>query len=214
MKSKTNIILILGLMLMAFSAGAQNIELIPSYGYHFGSKLNYGSNYLKVDASDHYGISLGVETMENVVAELSYTHMGTELRIRDVFISPTEAKLSDVNLDWIMAGGKAYAKMGKLRPFAGGALGIVIYSPRNENPDIVQYGLQSRTYFAFSLKGGVNIMFNDRVGLNLQGNLFFPVEWGGVYVGGGSGGVSGGVSVGTTTVIGGFSGGLIFKLGN
>ena len=57
-------------------------------------------------------------------------------------------------------------------------------------------------------------MISEVVGINLQGNLLFPVEWGGVYVGGGTGGVSGGASVSTTTVIGGFSGGLIFRLGD
>ena len=55
-------------------------------------------------------------------------------------------------------------------------------------------------------------MFTDKIGLNLQGNLYFPVNWGGVYVGGGPGGVSGGVSASSTTVIGGFSGGLVFKI--
>ena len=56
-------------------------------------------------------------------------------------------------------------------------------------------------------------MFSEVVGINLQGNLLFPVEWGGVFVGGGTGGISTGASVGTTTILAGFSGGLVFKLG-
>lgn len=55
-------------------------------------------------------------------------------------------------------------------------------------------------------------MFSEKIGLNIQGNLYFPVEWGGVYVGGGPGGVSGGVSTTSTTVIGGFSGGLVYRM--
>jgi hypothetical protein len=54
-------------------------------------------------------------------------------------------------------------------------------------------------------------MFSEHVGLNLQGNLMFPVQWGGFYVSGGSGGVSSGASVSSTTIIGGFSGGLVFR---
>ena len=42
----------------------------------------------------------------------------------------------------------------------------------------------------------------------------FPITWGGVYVGGGSGGGYGGVSVSGTTVIGTVSGGLVFRLGS
>ena len=57
-------------------------------------------------------------------------------------------------------------------------------------------------------------MLTEVVGINLQGNLMFPVEWGGSYVSGGTGGVGGGASVSTTTVIGGFSGGLVFRLGD
>ena len=55
-------------------------------------------------------------------------------------------------------------------------------------------------------------MFSERIGLNLQGNLMVPVQWGGFYVGVGSGGASSGVSLNSTTIVGGFSGGLVFKL--
>jgi hypothetical protein len=55
-------------------------------------------------------------------------------------------------------------------------------------------------------------MLSDRVGINLQGNLLFPVEWGGFYVGAGTGGVSSGINAGSTIVMGGFSGGLVFRL--
>ena len=48
----------------------------------------------------------------------------------------------------------------------------------------------------------------------LQPQRLFPVSWGGVYVAGGPGGIGGGVSVSGTTIIGGFSGGLVFRLGN
>jgi len=54
------------------------------------------------------------------------------------------------------------------------------------------------------------VMFSERVGINLQGNLLFPVQWGGFYVGGGGTGIN----TGTTIVIGGFSGGLVFRLGD
>lgn len=51
-------------------------------------------------------------------------------------------------------------------------------------------------------------MFTDVIGLNLQGDLFFPVDWAGVYVGtGGSG-----ISTGSTVILGGFSGGLVFRI--
>jgi len=191
---------------------AQTIEITPSYGYQFGSKLGYGSNYIKIEDGEQYGITLGVEADDDLMIEASYFHFGTELSIRDVFYSPSEQKLSDLSADWILVGGAKYFPAGNLRPFLGGALGMVIFSPSNENREIINRSLSNSTEFAFAFKGGVNIMISDMIGINLQGNLMFPVNWGGVYIGGGSGGISGGVGVSSTTIIGGFSGGLVFRI--
>lgn len=194
---------------------AQGLEITTSYGYHFGSKLNYGPNYLRIDDSDQIGIVLGYEASPGIMVELSYIHMGTELRIRDRTAAPIETRLSDLSADWFQIGASKYFKTGKVRPFAGGGMGLVFFAPSNENRDIFDGRLYNRTKFAFSFKGGVNIMLSEVVGINLQGNLLFPVEWGGVYISAGTGGgVSSGAALSTTTIIGGFSGGLVFKLGN
>lgn len=198
--------------LITHNSFAKTIEVTPSYGFQFGSKLNYGPNYIKIDGSDQYGITIGFETFDDIMAEGSYFHQGTELRIRDVIISPSENRLADLSADWILVGGTKYFPSGKIRPFVGGALGMVIFNAKNENTSLINSSLDGTTKFSFAFKGGVNIMFSDRVGLNLQGNLMFPVEWGGVYVGGGTGGVGAGVGVSSTTLIGGFSGGLVFRI--
>ena len=188
---------------------AQTVEITPSYGYQFGSKLNYKrSNYLKISDSGQFGLTLGYETFDDTMIELSYTHQSTSVRIRDVFESPNEQRLADLAGDWIMIGGTRYFPNGNIRPFAGGALGLVIISPSNENRDLTNRSYSSETNFAFSFKAGVNIMFSDHIGINIQGNLMCPVNWGGFYVGTGGAGAS----VSSTTVIGGFSGGLVFRI--
>ena len=214
MKSKLKGILLVSLLFAYFNGQSQTLEIIPSYGYQFGTKQNYGPNYLKAKDSDQYGLSVAYGLDDNLKIGLSYTRMGTELRIRDRIVSPAEARLSDLNFDWFQLGATRYFQTGKVRPFAGGGLGFVVISPQDVDIDLAPRGLDSTTRFAFSFKAGVNIMFSDRIGLNLQGNLFLPVEWGGVYIAGGSGGVSSGVSAGTTTIMGGFSGGLVFMLGD
>ncbi|WP_136481747.1 outer membrane beta-barrel protein [Cognatitamlana onchidii] len=202
------------LMLIAFifstSGNAQTVEIIPSYGYQFGAKASYGANYLKLKDGGQWGVSVGFETFDDTMVEVSYIRQDSEIRLRDIIYSPVEERLTDVAGDWIMVGGSKYFPNGNIRPFVGGALGVVIVSPKNENrdafPNIPSYG--SDTNFAFSFKGGVNIMFSEHVGINLQGNLLFPVNWGGFYVGTGGGGVS----VSSTMVIGGVSGGLVFRI--
>ena len=195
-------------ILLSFSAIGQVIELTPSYGYQFGAKLGYGPNYLKMSSSDQFGITLGVETYSGLMAEFSYINMSSELRIRDIIYSPFESKLSDLNVDWFLLGATRYFKDDKVKPFAGGGLGLVVVSPKNENREIIDNNLNSTTRFAFNFKAGVNIMFSDVVGLNLQGNLFFPVNWAGVYIGPGGAGIS----TGSTVILGSISGGLVFRL--
>ncbi len=206
------VIEILVTSLISHNSLAQSVEITPSYGYQFGSKLNYGPNYIKIDGSDQYGITIGFETFDEMMVEISYFHQGTELSIRDVFYGPSENRLADLAMDWIMVGGTKYFPSGNMRPFLGGALGMVIFSESNEDTSFVNSPLGGSTKFAFSFKGGVNIMFSDRIGLNLQGNLMFPVEWGGAYIGGGTGGIGGGVGLSSTTLIVGFSGGLVFRI--
>lgn len=214
MKSTLKVALLFSLLIAYFNGNSQSVEIIPSYGYQFGTKLNYGPNYLKATDSDQFGLSVAYGLDDNLKIGLSYTRMGTELRIRDSFVSPSENRLSDLNFDWFQLGATRYFQTGQIRPFLGGGLGLVVISPQDVNRLIAPRGLDSTTRFAVSFKGGVNIMFSDRVGLNLQGNLFLPIEWGGVYVAGGSGGISTGVSAGTTTIMGGFSAGLVFLLGD
>lgn len=209
--SAISLVFLFTMLYSTHSINAQSVEIIPSYGYQFGAKLKYGvNNYLKVQDSDQWGISLGFETFDDTMVELSYVHQGSTIRVRDFYLDiPNEERLADVSGDWIMVGGTRYFPNGNIRPFLGGALGVVIVSPSNENLDITEgrtFG--SDTNFAFSFKGGVNIMFSEHVGINIQGNLMFPVNYGGFYVGTGGGG-----AYATSTVImGGFSGGLVFRI--
>jgi hypothetical protein len=211
MKIRIALGILLSLVFMTWGH-SQAIEITPTYGYQLGGKLSYGSNYLKADDSGMFGITLGYEVRSDYMVEVSYINMSTELRIRDRLASPTESRLSDLNVDWFMLGGTRYFGNDQVKPFFGGQLGLSIFSPKNVDNDIAPNGLDSITKFSFGFKGGVVVMLSEVVGINLQGNLLFPVQWGGFYVGAGTGGISSGVNTGTTIVMGGFSGGLVFRL--
>lgn len=212
MKKKL-LVLLMVLGLFAWSGNAQSVEITPSYGYQLGTKLNYGQNFIRMDDGSQFGIVLGIETVSELMAELTYIRQSANLTIRDVVVSPQEAYLAELNADWFQVGAIRYFQDDLVRPYAGGGLGVVIYSPQNENFDILTRSLDNQTVFSFHFKGGVNIMFSEVVGLNLQAALLLPVNWGGVFVGAGPGGPSGGVSISSTTVNGAFSAGLVFRLG-
>ena len=196
------------------STSAQSIEVTPSYGFQFGSKLNYGPNYIQIDDSDQYSLTLGFELDSGLMGEITYMHHSTQLNIRDVVLSSGTERLSDLNADWVLIGANKYFKTDKVKPFAGGGLGLIFLAPKNENSSILNRALDNQTKFAFTFKTGANIMVSEVVGINIQFNMLLPIEWGGFYVGGGTGGFSSGVGVQGSTIIAGFSGGLVFRLGS
>ena len=203
MKIKTIVILVF--VLFSTIAQAQTVELTAAYGYQFGSKLEYGyNNYIKFDEGDQYSFTIGVDMFKGVMTEVTYVHQSTEISAK--YNALSERRISDLNADWIMVGASKYLTKNNLRPFIGGALGAAIFNANNEIPVVGK--IDTQWYFAVSLKAGVNYMFTEQFGINVQGNMMFPIEWGGVYIGTSGAGVSGSSS----TLIGGFSGGLVYRL--
>ncbi len=189
---------------------AQRVDVSLDYGYQLGTKLNYGGNYLKAKDGGFFRGIVGFEIANETMLELTYMKMNSELLIRDFVISPSEDRLSDLSMDWIHIGSNRYFDSGgDIIPFFGISMGATIFTPKNENRTITSRDLASSTEFSFALKGGVIFELSDVVGIKLQGDLMFPVSWGGIYVNG----WGGGVYTSGTTVMGAFTGGLVFTLG-
>ena len=197
---------------------AQTYEITPSYGYQFGTRFDYGIGYIKAEPSGQWGISAGAELQPGMVVKLSYVSMATEGTIRDIDINNgNESRFTDLQNDWFLLGVQKYLKDGKVKPFVGGGLGLLVVSPKNvatlectgclPRREITP-NLSSNTYFAFNFEAGVNIMLTDVIGINVQGNLYVPVNYGGFYFG--TGGI--GVTTGSSQIVGGFSGGLVFRI--
>jgi hypothetical protein len=203
------IVSFIALSAFLFRAQAQRIDLSVDYGYQLGTKLKYGSNYLKASDGGFFRGIAGFEVGYGTMLELTYMKMNTDLLIRDVLISPTEDRLADLAMDWIHLGSTRYFDSASdLTPFFGVSAGVTIFTPKNENPAITNRNLSSTTEFSFALKGGVIFNLSDVVGIKIQGDLMFPVSWGGLYVNG----FGTGVYASGTTVMGAFSGGLVFTL--
>ena len=66
--------LVFALCFFTFSFGsAQVFEITPSYGYQFGTKIDYYGGYLRFEDGDQYAINLAVETGYNLMTDISYT---------------------------------------------------------------------------------------------------------------------------------------------
>lgn len=206
---KKQIILFALLGFFSVTVYGQSLEITGSYGYQFGTKADYLFGYVKAESSGQWGVSAGFEVQPKLIAKLSYVSMGTELRGRDLdFNNNREVRISDLQNDWFLLGVHKYLKDGPVKPYAGGGLGLVIVSPKSVNrSEFPNLDLSSSTFFAFNIEAGVNFMFTKNIGLNIQGNLYFPVNYGGFYIGTGGAGFT----TGSTQIIGGFSGGLVFR---
>jgi len=196
-------------------SNAQKIELTPLYGYQLGAKLNYPGGFIRLDDGDQYGLALTVNVRPEMGIELFWLRQDAEMTIRDNIFVPFETRVSDMAVDWFQVGGVRYLQLQneKIIPFGGASLGLAVFTPSNPNTDLVNQSLGSTTRFSFAINGGVKIMVNERIGIRLQGQLLVPVEWGGIYVGIGTGGPSTGASVGSSILMGAFSGGIVIGLG-
>tara|TARA_B100000809_G_scaffold32497_1_gene28385 strand:+ start:56849 stop:57490 length:642 start_codon:yes stop_codon:yes gene_type:complete len=201
---------ILAITLLSSTIQGQTVELTAAYGYQFGSKSSYGyNNYVKINEGDQYSFTIGVDMFEGAITEVTWIHQSSGITQRDQNVNNGNTpNLTDLDMDWIMVGASKYLTKEKLRPFVGGGVGAAIFNASNANQRVFDHPIDTKWYLAFSMKAGANYMINDQWGLNIQANLMVPIQWGGVYLGTGGAGVSASSNI----LIGGFSGGLVYRM--
>ena len=193
---------------------AQLYEVSGLYGYQLGGKAFYSGGNLRMDDGEEFNVNFGINVRTGVTVELTYASMTDGLYIQDNLFVPRETKISDIKAEWFHIGVMRSKNNGQARPFGGLSMGMTAFSPRNPNLEAIgNRSLPNTERFSFILKGGMKYMFTENIGLRVQGELMVPVNWGGLYIEVGSGGSSTGVSLGSSTIIGGFSGGLIIAFG-
>ena len=180
---------------------AQKFEITPQYGYQVGSKWNYYGGYVKLKASDQYGVTANVSLSDNIQGEFFWAQQNSSVAVKDVVLYPVEQEITDVTVDHFQLGVIHTFGYSDALPFVGLSAGWSTF-----NPDEPEYN--STTSFSFGFSGGLKYFFSDHIGIRLQGQLLVPVQWGGVYFGTGGGGVTTGGSILQLN----FSGGLIIAI--
>lgn len=200
MKNSLKITLVL--FLISFAINAQKFEVTPQYGYQIGSKYNYSGGYLKLEGSSQYGLTIDASISNDVQAEFYWVQQNTSLRIKDVIQYPHEEELTDVTINHYQIGAIHKFGYSDVLPFIGISAGWSTFNAEEER-------FSSLTTFTLGLTGGMKYFFTDNIGIRLQSQLLMPINWGGIYVGGGGGGVSAGGSILQLN----FSAGLILAFG-
>lgn len=191
------------IMAAAIQVNAQKIELTPFVGYETGAKIYFGSGDLRISDGLNYGGALNIGLGGGRFAELSYSHMASDLYIDG---SLGREDLCDLAVDYYSIGALQEMMPGaKATPYGLFSLGWVNYRPTSGD-----YISENKMHV--SLAGGVKIKISERIGIRLQARLLMPLYFAGTYFTVGGGGAGYGIAGGIHGVQGDFTGGLVFVL--
>lgn len=195
-------------VLMTQEVSAQIIEINGFTGYALNGKAKLYDGEFRLKDAQNYGAKLAYGLSSTTFVELSYMRSDTEGTFFPYYTgSPGDpVKLSS---NYIQVGGIQEVDMGRITPFGGISVGLVVWSPKS-----AEY--QSKTQFAATLAAGLKIWLTEMIGLRLQGSMMMPMVYNGVGFGCGigTGGASCGGNVYTrvTPFQGEFSGGISIRL--
>jgi hypothetical protein len=184
-------------------ANAQKVELSPFIGYETRSTVYTSLGYLYIGSGMDYGGSLNFQIGGNRYAEISYSHMMTELNVDDGY---NERFLCDLGINYYSIGVLQETRpLAKICPYGLLTLGWVNYNPQTED-------ISGENKMHFSVAGGIKIKASERVGLRLQARLLMPIFYAGANFNSGTGGTSANISATSIAFQGDFTAALVFVI--
>jgi hypothetical protein len=144
-------------------ARAQGIEVSPFYGYRFGGdffELVTGRP-VDLDGAPSIGVVLNVPLYDGLQVEGFFTHQKADVWLPTA--QPGPAQLWPISVDhWLAGGLQEFGRVGRVRPFATGMLGLARYAA----------GGNSEIRFSLAAGGGVKVFPSPRIGIRLDGRAF------------------------------------------
>jgi hypothetical protein len=190
---------------------SQVVEIAPLAGYTFADRFDLYGGYGRVGDGFTYGGTLAVKFSKYSALELLYTRQDAigEFYALDYYTGVIyEDSNVPLSVNYFEIGGLALRPVGaeeRIEPFLGVEVGAALIAPKEDFNDVWK--------FAAGVKAGMKIWFSDALGIYFQGNLQMPMQFAGVGIFGGSTGLTTGVTTTTTITQFGFSGGLVFRMG-
>jgi opacity protein-like surface antigen len=197
---------------------AQGLRFNTYGGYVFADRFDsYYSNtsYFKGRVEDGFRWGAGFEYLipGGKAIEIQYLRQDANAPTTYLDSGITGGNIRTTNFDlginWIMLNFTNYFPVSEVvEPFAGGGLGMGIFSINN--PD--NGNSQTPTKFGWNIRGGTNLWVSENIAIRLQASLFSAVQsvGGGLWLG--TGGAGAGLTTFSTMYQFGFDGGLVFKI--
>ncbi len=145
----------------------QQFEITPFAGYLFTSNLQTLDGELKIDNSFDYGAALDIRISDDLLIELLYSRMDTEVGLRKEYYNTTDY-LFDMSVEYFQGGVQVETETGQFRPFAAFTIGATYFNPKD-------YSYQSDWKFSFTAGGGIKYYFTDNLGIRLQWRFLVPI---------------------------------------
>ena len=142
-------------------------QIAPFAGYRLGGTFEDQLSEAKLDLDDagSYGLVLNLRESPNTEWELGYSHQSTNVETAGV--TDNGSKL-DLDVEYLQFGGTYIGPHDLARPFMVATIGLAHFDPEAS-------ALESETYFAFSIGGGVKLWPANRFGLRLEGRFYGTV---------------------------------------
>lgn len=196
--------LLLSVLLGPVCIQAQHVEITPFGGYVFPVTWYASNGNIYFNGNAQYGGMVNVGVSRVVDIDLIYNRIDTKALPHISGYSFDEVPLS---INYFMVGfTKNFRVSQVVSPFIGLNLGACLLAPKSS--DYYDYW-----FFAWGLQGGVKVYFSKYVGLRLQAQMMMPVQGQGFYFYYGTSGGGSGVTFSSPMVDFGFTGGLIFRIG-
>jgi len=139
---------------------AYNFELTPFAGLTTGGDFEdmTGSASLELDDSSSFGLILDIRESANTQWEILYSFQATEA---DTTGLPISGAPLDIDVHYIQGGGTYLFDGVNARPYLAATIGASHFEPGLG-------GVDSETFFAFSIGTGLHIRPNDKLGIRLE----------------------------------------------
>jgi hypothetical protein len=181
-------------------SGYQMLGSIEVYNYN--ANLANVSGDLDINDAVFYSGAIGINTSRETMAEIQYIFQPTNVSF-DPYTAGISSKSFGADVHYILATGYYLKQLSRTSWGYGGlSIGAAGLVPKND--------LDPAWRVAFGLTLGAKFLVSKKVGIKIQAQGLFPIQWAGgsLYVG--SGGSGYGVSAGTSIVQINVGGGLFY----
>ena len=184
-------------------AGYQMLGSVQVYNYNYNGFQNVDGD-LDINDAVYYSAALGFNTSRETMAEIQYIYQPTSVKF--VPYNYGSSTSFDADVHYILGTGyyvKQFSRTGS--GYAGLSIGAAGLVPKN-----TLNNLDPAWRFAFGLTLGAKFLVSKNIGIKIQAQGLFPIQWAGgsLYVG--TGGAGYGVSAGTSIVQINVGGGLYY----